>query len=332
MLNVAILSFWHVHAKGYTNEIKSRNDCKVVAIWDELEERGQRYADEYQVPFYASLQPIWENPEIDAVVVNAPSNMHPELMIAAAKAGKHIFTEKVLAIHTEGADQILEAVQQNQVKLTVSLPRLGESYVRYAKKVVEQGLLGQVTLVRTRLAHDGALPRAQSSDGWLPPHFYNRDQCGGGALIDLGCHPMYLAHHFLGLPQTVSAQFGYVTGREVEDNAVVTLSYPDGAIAVVEAGFASKHSPFTVEIYGTEGCLLIGQDIQIRSDKLQAHEHAGWMKPSGLPGHLPSPIMQWADYVLYDRQPEITLEQGRALTQLMEASYQSAASGNHVSL
>lgn len=332
MLRVAILSFWHVHARDYTNQIRSRSDCSVVALWDENAERGQKIATEYDVTFYHDLQDLLANPDIDGVVVNAPSNMHPEVMIAAANAGKHIFTEKVLAIHTSEADQIIAAVEQNNVKLTVSLPRLGERNIIYAKTIVDEGLLGQITLVRTRLAHDGALPREGSPQGWLPAHFYDQEACGGGALIDLGCHPMYLAHHFLGLPKTVSAQFGYVTGREVEDNAVVTLGYPDGALAVVEAGFASRHSPFTVEIYGTEGCLLIGNQLELRSTRLDAGAQSGWMRPDRLPANLPGPIHQWADHVLYDKSPAITTEQGRTLTQLMEAAYLSAAEGRIVTL
>lgn len=332
MLRVAILSFWHVHAKGYANQIRSRQDCSIVAVWDEIAERGRTMAAEMNAPFYENLQDLLANPEVDAVVVNAPSKMHPEVMVAAAKAGKHIFTEKVLAIHTAEADQIIEAVEQNNVKLIVSLPRLCEGRVLYAKNAVDQGLLGQVTLVRTRLAHDGSVPREGAPNGWLVEHFYDKENCGGGALIDLGCHPMYLAHYFLGLPETVSAQFGYVTGHEVEDNAVVTLGYKDGAIAVVESGFTSRHSPFTVEIYGTEGCLLIGNQVEIRSNLLNVNQHTGWIRPDRLPANLPSPIDQWVDYVLQDKTPVITTEQGRALTQLMEAAYLSVAEGRNVKL
>ena len=56
----------------------------------------------------------------------------------------------------------------------------------------------------------------------------------------------------------MSANFGYVTGKEVEDNAVATLFTDSGAIGVVEAGFVNSHSPFTIEVHGTEGTLLYG--------------------------------------------------------------------------
>lgn len=331
-LRVAILSFWHVHARGYAKQLADRDDCAIVAIWDENAERGRRFAEQMGVPYYSDLHAVLAHPEVDAVVVNAPSRMHTEVMIAAAEAGKHIFTEKVLALRTDDADRIIAAANRCGVKLTVSLPRLGDQKTMYAKAVLEQGLLGRITFVRARLAHDGALPREGSPDGWLPAHFFDKTDCGGGALIDLGCHPMVLLYHFLGMPESVSAQFGYVTGREVEDNAVVTLCYPDGAMAVVEAGFASRHSPALVELYGTEGCLLIGSEAEIRSSLLPAEPHSGWIRPDKLPPSLPSPLDQWLDDVLYGKAPAITVEQGRALTRLMEAAYLSAEERRIVSL
>lgn len=324
-LRVAILSFWHVHAKGYTKQLTDRTDCEVVAVWDENVGRGQEIAEQLKVPFFEHLDVLLSSPDVDAVVVNAPSSRHPDIMIAAAEAGKHIFTEKVLALRTADADQIIAAVNRHGVKLTVSLPRIGDQKTIYAKAVLDQGLLGRITFVRARLAHDGALPREGVPNGWLPAHFFDKSECGGGALIDLGCHPMVMVYHFLGMPETLSAQFGYVTGREVEDNAVVTLQYPDGVMAVVEAGFASRHSPALVELYGTEGCLLIGNQMEIRSSLLPSEPHSGWIRPDRLPPSLPSPVDQWVDYVLYDQTPAITIEQGRALTQLMESAYVSAA-------
>jgi predicted dehydrogenase len=332
MLKIAVLSYWHVHAKDYTRQLQARKECTLTALWDEIPERGRTVAEQLNVPYYENLDELLASPDVDAVVVTAPSRIHADVMIAAANAGKHIFTEKVLALTTPEADRILEAVERNGVKLTISLPRLCEDKILYAKKAIDQGLLGQVTLVRNRLAHDGALPREGKPNGWLPDHFYDKRDCGGGAMVDLGCHPMYLAHHFLGLPQTVSAQYGYVTGREVEDNAVVTLGYANGAIAVVEAGFASRLSPFSVEIYGTDGCLLIGNRIELRSGKLDMNGFSGWITPDRLPAGLPKLFDQWVDSILKDQAPLPTIAPARALTQLMEAANLSAAEGRAIKL
>lgn len=333
MLQVAMLSYWHVHAEDYARQVQARPECRIAAVWDELPERGKQQADKLGVPFYDNLETLLSDPDIHAVVVDAPSNLHEEVMVAAAKAGKHIFTEKVLAITTAGADRIIEAVHASGKCFMISLPRLTDAPNVFIKQTIDAGLLGAITLVRIRLAHDGGLPNERSAGGWLPGHFYNREQCGGGALIDLGCHPMYLAHHFLGMPESVSAQFGYVTGREVEDNAVVTLKYGNGALAVIEAGFASRFSPFSVEVYGTEGCLLLEENtVRMRSAKLGLGAHDGWITPARLPAPPARPLNQWIDQILHGAPVTISIEEGRALTQLMEAANRSAAEGTAVRL
>lgn len=332
-IQVAMLSYWHVHAADYARQVQARPECRIAAVWDELPERGKAKAEELGVPFYEELEALLANPDIDAVVVDAPSSMHEEVITAAAQAGKHIFTEKVLAITTEAADRIIRAVEASGISFMISLPRLTDPANLYVKEIIDSGLLGQVTYLRVRLAHDGGLPNKNSADGWLPTHFYNKEQCGGGALIDLGCHPMYLTHYYLGMPESVSAQFGYVTEREVEDNAVVTLRYANGAMAVVEAGFASRFSPFTMEVSGTEGTLLMSdQSFRFRSAKLELGQHDGWITPARFSTAPAKPLDQWISNIVYGTPVTIGISQGRALTQLMEAANLSAAEGKPVSI
>jgi 1,5-anhydro-D-fructose reductase (1,5-anhydro-D-mannitol-forming) len=262
MIRVAMLSYWHVHAWDYTRQAQENPNTEIVAVWDELPERGKAAAERLGVPFFESLNDVLAQKDVDAVIDDAPTNIHREVLVAAARAGKHIFTEKVVAATQADANAILSAVEKAGVKLTVSLPRLNGGYTQAISSQIASGAVGDVTLVRARLSHNGALRTADRPDGWLPPHFYSLEQCQGGALIDLGCHPMYLARLFLGaLPERVSATYGYVTGREVEDNAVAILTGPKGAIGIVEAGFVNPNSPFSVEVHGTGGTLLYGTPV-----------------------------------------------------------------------
>ncbi len=316
MINVAVLSFWHVHANDYTREANEHPDTRVVAIWDEIPERGRQEAAKQGVVFYESIEDLLANPDIHGVIVVTPTNMHRDVMVAAAKAGKHIFTEKVIATNIKETNEILAAVKQNQVKLTVSLPRLNANYTQAVQGVLDQSLLGELTLVRVRLAHNGA------SAGWLPDHFYNKEQCGGGAMIDLGCHPMYLTRLFMGLPESVSANYGYVLGKNVEDNAVTILNYKNGGVGIVEAGFVNAHSPFTIEIHGTEGSLLYGtpeERLLIRSTKSPDYAN-GWTEISALPPSRMTAFEQWVQHIQHDTTADENIRLAVDLTRLMEAS------------
>jgi 1,5-anhydro-D-fructose reductase (1,5-anhydro-D-mannitol-forming) len=330
LIKVAILSFWHVHAKDYAWEANEHPDTQIIALWDELPERGRMEAKNRGLRFYEDLDELLAQPDVDAVIVVTPTVIHREVLIAAAKAGKHIFSEKVVATTLKECNEIIAAIESAGVKLTVSLPRLNTNYTLAVQDILNQGLLGDVTLVRSRLSHNGAIPSERGPQGWLPPHFYNPEQCGGGAMIDLGCHPMYLTSLFLGLPESVSANYGYVTGKNVEDNAVTVLRYPSGALGIVEAGFINRFSPFVIEVHGTEGSLLYSthdNKLFIRSSKLGEESMREWQVQEQLPQNRPSAFSQWVSHIQNNTIPSENIQTAVNLTRLMEASNKSAKSG-----
>jgi len=324
MIRVAMLSFWHVHASDYAAQAERHPDTEIAAVWDEIPERGKTEAEKRGVKYYDRLEDLLEDSSIDAVIVDTPTSLHRDVMVGAALNGKHIFTEKVIAATAKEAREVIEAAKEADVKLTVSLPRLNDAYTLAIQQVLAQGTLGELTLVRTRLSHSGA------TAGWLPEHFFNEAECGGGALIDLGCHPMYLARLFLGVPDSVSATFGYVTGKEVEDNAVAVLKYGNGACAVVEAGFVNARSPFFIEIHGTKGTLLYGAP---KTDRLylSAEGTDGWQElPLG--ERRESAFEQWVGHIQNGTSADENVQLAYDLTRLMEASYRSVRESRPVRL
>ncbi|MEJ2130585.1 MAG: Gfo/Idh/MocA family oxidoreductase, partial [Gammaproteobacteria bacterium] len=287
MVGVGVLSRWHVHATEYARTVNEQDDARVVAAWDEDAARGSAWAAELEVPFEAGLDDLLAREDVDAVVVTAPTNMHRDVMIAAARAGKHIFTEKVLALSVAECREIAEAVSEAGVKFCISFPRRTIPPLRYAKELVDSGRLGKVTLVRIRVAHDGA------TRDWLPAHFYDPEACGGGAMIDLGAHGMYLSRWLLGEPTRVSSIFNHVTGRQVEDNCVTVIEFDNRAIAVNETGFVSWGGAYSVEIDGTEGgfWMLGPREVRVRGKAFG--DDRAWQSVDALPDPGVMPIAQW---------------------------------------
>ncbi|MCU6710366.1 Gfo/Idh/MocA family oxidoreductase [Paenibacillus sp. J5C_2022] len=329
MIRLGKISYWHVHAWDYTNQALEHPGTEIAAVWDEVPERGQAAADKLGVPFYANLEEMLAQGDIDGVIVDAPTNRHHEVMVAAARAGKHIFTEKVVAPTVREVNDILAEVEKAGVKLTVSLPRVNEGYTLAIMDLLKRQAVGKVTLVRCRLAHNGA------TAGWLPEHFYSLEQCAGGALIDLGCHPMYLTRLFLGeLPEQVSAHYGYVSGKEVEDNAVAVLTGSEGAMGIVEAGFVTPHSPFSIEIYGTEGSILFtipDNKLLIRSNKEQVGGKEDWEEVA-LPASRASAFHQWVEHIEQGTDAKENVQLAKELTMLMEAANLSASGRRPIAL
>ena len=321
MIRIGKISYWHVHAWDYTKQAQEHPGTEIVAVWDEIAERGQAAAEKLGASFYENLDEMLKRDDIDAVIVDAPTVRHQEVMVAAARAGKHIFTEKVVAATLKEANAILDEVTKNNVKLTVSLPRLNDGYTLAIRDILSQGVLGKITLVRARLSHNGA------TANWLPEHFYSLEECLGGALIDLGCHPMYLTRLFMNeMPKEVSAHFGYVTGKQVEDNAVSVLSAPSGAIGIVEAGFVNNHSPFTLEVHGTEGTLLYGtpnNKLLLRTSAPGIESSEQWTEQA-IPPAREGAFEQWVQHIENNTSADENIRLAIDLTKLMEASNLSA--------
>src|SRR5215472_10805095 len=93
IIRLAMLSFWHVHAGDYQHQALTNHATEIIAIWDETPDRGRAQAQSLGVPFYEDLHELLARADVDGVIVDAPTTLHRDVMVAAAQAGKHIFTE-----------------------------------------------------------------------------------------------------------------------------------------------------------------------------------------------------------------------------------------------
>ncbi len=143
--------------------------------------------------------------DVYVVVVTTPTVAHRELIPTVAAAGKHVFAEKVIAPTKQQAEQVIAATEREGVTFVVSLPRLYAGYTKAIKQTINEGLLGEVTYLRVRVSHDGALSTEENPKGWLPERFFDPEEAAGGVTIDFGAHPLYLVRHFLGMAEEVSA-------------------------------------------------------------------------------------------------------------------------------
>jgi predicted dehydrogenase len=326
-IKVAVLGFWHVHARDYAGRAVDHPRTELVAVWDDDQERGRAGADQFGVPYTADFEVLLGS-DIDAVIVTTATSAHEQVLVAAAEAGKHIFTEKVLAPTVDAATAVIAAADASGVKLTVSLPRLYHGYTQTIREVLRAGALGEVSYGRVRLSHDGAVSR-NGAPAWLPQRFFEPGEAIGGAFTDLGCHPAYLTQLFLGMtPETVSATYRSFTHRRLEDHAVVTLGYGDQRIGVAEAGFVSR-SPFVVDLMGTEGWLSYrAPDDVVR---VGGPGSADTVRTITVDPDEPDAFSQWVEHIDDDTRADDNLARAVELTRLVVAANSSAATGAAVS-
>ena len=328
MTRVGMLSFAHVHANGYAEQVTKNENTELVAIWDHLEPRGQSAAETFQAPFYNDLDKVLEL-DLDAVVVNVETNRHPEVMVAAARAGKHIFTEKALAITVDGCDQIIEAVEEAGVKFMISLPSRSRKELLLARKAIDDGLLGDLTFGRGRVAHSASLDQWFSGgSAW----FVDAEQAGGGALFDLGCHQMDVIRWMMGEPKKVMSIINNVSPNyAIDDNSATIIEFANKGIGVVDVAFVHRSGPNPFELFGTEGSLTMGSGpLALTTTVLSDEEVAAYI--GSAPEGLPSAMEQWIGAIENGTEMSVTIQDGRNLTELLEAAYMSSAQNRAIEL
>jgi predicted dehydrogenase len=308
-----MLSKWHVHAEGYAKFVSAQPDAKITCVWDDDAERGKKWAGDLGGPFEPDLEKALARSDVDGVIVDAPTSDHRRVMVAAANAGKHIFTEKAMAPTVEDCKVIAEAVKKAGVKFCISHPHLTTPVAQYCKNALDEGWLGKIHYMRMRTAHDG------SSRGWLPQYWYEVKDACGGAMMDLGCHPMYTAAYLLGKPKRVVSMFNNnYAPQSVDDNSVSVVEFENKAIAVLETSFVSPFQADCFELLGTEGAVVaIGKDVKVRSNKFKD----GWFIPDNLPDPLPVALRLWLDGIEKGTPILFDTEKGIALTELLENAY-----------
>ncbi len=322
MLNIAMLSKWHVHAEGYANQLLGTGKCNITAVWDNDEARGKPWADKLGAAFSTDLDAILARADVDAVIVDAPTSQHEYVMVKAANAKKHIFTEKAMAPTVAECERIKEAVLANDVTFMISLPQRCTPVVRFAKQLIADGAFGKISLVRIRNGHDGV------SGGWLPAYWFEKADACGGSLMDLGCHPMYTASWLLGKPISITSIMTTPFGGKVDEAATASILFENDAVATCETSFVTYRTPCAVEIYGSDATLIeFGGQVQFCSKALKPYIN-DCVTPT-MPAALPIPILQFPDVVLDGiKNPEgFGLDDGIELTRLLQGAYLALDNG-----
>ncbi len=233
----------------------SRCELKALMVRDLV--RSEKLAEEFGADrAYDRVDALLEDPEVDAVYVSSPTYLHCEHVRAAAERGKHVFCEKPMALSPEECREMTAACERAGVHLEVCFVLRGWPVYHQVKAVVDSGRLGQVVELRAHLTK--WTPREEGE--WrLDPQ-----KGGGGALMDVGSHYLDLFRYLEGdFARIAYMESSAVFGETVEESAFVTVEFKSGAHGILGVSFAVSHSGNVLEVYGTEGTLLLGKDMVI---------------------------------------------------------------------
>ncbi len=258
MIRVAILSFAHYHANFWAEAFMAMPDVEVIAIWDNNAVRGSEAAGRFKVRFESDLGRAIA--AADAVAICSETISHAPLIERAVAARRAILCEKPIAASLAEAARIEKAVRASGVPFMQSFPKRFDPVSHELKRLVIAGELGRIRLVRIRHGHFYGLDEDFRERWYVDPAL-----SGGGALLDEGVHAADLLCWLFGLPAGVTANASSSLGLAVEDQAIAIFDYPDGMLAEITASFTFSAADISIEIYGSEGTVLVsGVDLASR--------------------------------------------------------------------
>lgn len=198
---------------------------------------------------------IFNDPEIEAVLICSPTNTHTDLIIAAAKAGKQIFCEKPISFDIEKIMEALKVVKECGVKLQIGFNRRFDHNIFELKKNVEAGTVGDVHIVKIT-----------SRDAAPPPVSYVK--VSGGIFLDMTIHDFDQARYLANSDVTeVYAQGAVLIDPEIGeagdvDSAIVLLKFENGALGVIDNSRKSGYGwDQRAEVHGSKGCIKADNDV-----------------------------------------------------------------------
>ncbi|QGJ70083.1 Glucose--fructose oxidoreductase [Planctomycetales bacterium 10988] len=333
-------------ARFHAKAIADLPNARLVACYSQTKASADRFAEEVGCKAYGDLDELLADPDVTIVSIGTPSGAHMEPAVAAAKAGKHVIVEKPLEITLARCDAMIEACKENNVKLSTIFPSRFHASSREMKRAMDQGRFGRVTLgdaivkwYRSQEYYDSGAWRGT----W--------ELDGGGALMNQAIHSVDLLAWLMGPVDSIQAYCGLL-GHEriaVEDTAVATLRFKNGALGTIEAtttaypGYLKR-----IEIHGSHGSAIMEEEDLLKWDFAEKDIHderileamanqessgGGASDPSaiGYHGHL----MQFEDLlraIEEDRAPAVDGPEGRRSVEIILAIYAAAEAQAAVSL
>ena len=343
MFGIGIIGCGKIAQVRHIPEYAEHKDAKLLGFYDINLERTKALAEQYGGTAYETVEELLANPEIDAVSICAANFAHAELTIAALNAGKHVLCEKPMAITLAECEAMVEAAKKNGKFLMIGHnQRLAKAHAT-AKKLIDDGLIGDIVTFRTTFGHGG--PETWSVDPGLNTWFFDKTRAAMGAMADLGIHKTDLIQFLTG--QKVIRTTARVTTLDKKDATGNLISVDDNAICIYEmsgGAFGTMTASWTyygaednsTVLYGTKGIMRIYDDpaISIKviladggkiSYDVEAIQTNDNQTKSGV-------IDLWMESLVENKAPEISGESALAAMRAVFASIQSSETGKAVEI
>ena len=313
-----------------------RGTDRVHSVYSRRQERATTFAEEWNIPHATTdLAEAINHPETDTVVIGLPNNLHLKAVELAAAAGKSILCTKPLGRTAEEAKAMLDIIENTSVFGGYLEDLVYPPKTLKALESVQNGALGKILWVRSRETHPG-------------PHsdwFWDLEQAGGGAIVDMGCHCIEIIRNFVGKnnrPLEVMCWADtLVHPIDAEDHGIALIRFESGAMGQFEVGWAFRGGmDLRDEISGSEGTIWLNHWLRTGYEMFtavgqggyvaeKAESDTGWLFPVGDEvaelGYRDM-FLDMFNAIDEGREPLETFYDGYVVNAIIDACYKSAKS------
>lgn len=311
-----------------------RSRDKVVAIYARREESAKKFADDYGCSIWGTdMDEIIANPEVEIVCIALPNNIHEAAVMLCVKHKKAVVSTKPLGRNADEALRMMKAVEESGVFGGYLEDLCYTPKFLKALESVKNGALGRILWAKSRETHPG-------------PHsdwFWDKEQAGGGAILDLGCHCIEIARNFIGKDikpiEVMCWADTQVKPIDAEDHAIALVKYENGAIGQLEVSWTFRGGmDLRDEVMGTEGTIWINNFLRTGFEMFttgkgadyvaeKAESNTGWLFPVGDEvndlgyNHMFTDMFKsWEE----GHEPKETFYDGYIVNAVIDACYKSA--------
>lgn len=333
-MNIAMLGSGFI-GRFYADSLQGyRSKDKIVSIYSRKTESARKFATDYRVATATTnMEEAIARPEVDVVCISLPNHLHEEAVMLCVKHRKAVICTKPLGRNATEAKRMMEAVEKagifnGYLEDLVYTPKFIKAY-----ESVKSGALGRILWAKSRETHPG-------------PHsdwFWDIEQAGGGAILDLGCHCVEIARTYIGKDikpvEVMCWADTQVKPIEAEDHAIGLVKYENGAIGQFEVSWTFRGGlDLRDEVMGSEGTIWINGFLRTGFEMFtsgkgthyvaeKAESNSGWVFPVGDELNELGYNHMFADMfnaMESKQQPRETFYDGYVVNAILDAAYQSA--------
>ncbi len=340
--NIGIIGCGHI-SNQYLANLSQINDVEVIACSDIDIKKAKNQSLKYGIPKTLSTKELLSDNTIDIILNLTIPNSHYEVSIAALKSGKHVYSEKPLAINKKDGNKIIRNASELGLQVGCAPDTFLGGGIQTCRKIIADGLIGKPIAATAFMTNHG-------HENWHPsPEFYY--QKGGGPMFDMGPYYLTALIYLLGRAvrvagatqktfssRTITSQPDRIRQIKVEVPTHVTsvINFEENAIATIITSFDIWDANLPkIEIYGTKGTLSVPDpnkfdgEVFLKTEKSESWESIPLVHNSTGRG---IGLSEMINAINNGQTPLANGEMAFHVLDVMESIHESSETGKHVNI